>query len=205
MSSDQPFRKIYPVVAGRGKMYELFNRGADLPIEQRMSGAAWAGEWFEITEAGYDDMLNILPPLFMRPGMFGMSEFKAGNVTSVFFEITIRGRHRWFHGYCDLSDRQNPDRMRAAIIAYETRAFDSMTRAEKLEAVWNLTPDDFKGIAGTFNPSAWSPEHRGKRTILVNSGGLGAMLKLLEDLTDAEIDELLGSHRPARGRGDPNA
>lgn len=198
MSSDQVFRKVYPSIAAGEKMYDLFKCGADLPIEQRMSGAAWAGQWFEITEAGYDEMLNILPPLFMRPGLFGMAEFKAGNITSVFFEITIRGRRRWFHGYCDLSDRQSPDRMRAAIIAFETRAFGSMTRAEKLEAVWILTPDDYKGVAGALNPAAWPPEQRGKRTILVNGGGLGTILKLLEDLTDTEIDEMLASRSPTQ-------
>lgn len=200
MSNDQIFRKVYPNIADGEKMYELFRRGDDLPIEQRISGAAWAGEWFEIAEAGYEEMLNILPPLFMRPGMFGMSEFKAGRVTSVFFEITIRGRRRWFHGYCDLTDRQTPDRMRAAIIAYATRAFDSMTRAEKLEAIWTLTPDDYKGIAGAMNPSAWPPEQRGKRTILVNAGGLGTILKLLEDLTDAEINDMLTARSPEKGR-----
>ena len=201
MTSTQVFRKVHPAVADREAMYELFKRGADLPIEQRISGMAWAGEWFEITEAGYDAMLNVLPPLFMRSGMFGMSEFKGGTVTSVFFEITIRGRRRWFHGYCDLSDRQTPDRMRAAIIAYETRAFDSMTRPEKLEAIWNETPDEYKGVAGVLNPSAWPPDQRGKRTILVNGGGLGTILKLLEDLTDAEIDEMLAARSPAQGRG----
>jgi hypothetical protein len=146
-------------------------------------------------------MFDILPPLFMRTGIFGMSEFKAGNVTSVFFEITIRGRRRWFHGYCDLSDRQSPDRMRAAIHAFETRAFDSMTREEKLEAIWSLTHDDFKGIAGASNTSAWPPEHRGKRSILVNGGAQGTVLKLLEDLTDAEIDEKLRAHSAFRGGG----
>lgn len=197
MSTDRPYRKIHLGIAAGEKMYALFNRDAGLPIEQRISGETYAGEWFEIGQADYLFMLDVLPPLFMRTGMFGMSEFKAGNVTSVFFEITIRGRRRWFHGYCDLSDRQSPDRMRAAIIAFETDAFDSMTRAEKLEAIWLLTHDDFKGIAGAVNPSAWPPEHRGKRTILVNGGGLGTILKLLDDLTDAEIDEKLR----ARGAG----
>ncbi|WP_011579026.1 MULTISPECIES: DUF1419 domain-containing protein [Chelativorans] len=193
--TDRPFRKIHPGVAGGPQMYELFNRGADLPIEQRISGEAYAGGWFEIDQAGYLFMLDMLPPLFMRTGMFGMSEFKAGNVTSVFFEITIRGRRRWFHGHCDLSDRQSPERMRAAIIAFETDAFDSMTRAEKLEAVWHRTHDDFKGIAGAASPDAWPPEHRGKRTILVNGGAVGTVLKLLENLTDAEIAEMLGARR----------
>jgi len=94
MPTDRPFRKIHRGIATGKKMYELFNRGADLPIEQRISGEAYAGEWFEIGQTDYLFMLDVLPPLFMRTGMFGVSEFKAGNVTSVFFEITIRGRRR---------------------------------------------------------------------------------------------------------------
>ncbi|WP_292351734.1 hypothetical protein [Mesorhizobium sp.] len=54
--------------------------------------------------------------------------------------------------------------MRAAIIAHETGAADSMTREEKLEAIWNAT-------------------HA--------AGGEGAVLKLLEDLSDDEVDRLL--------------
>lgn len=103
MSTERPFRKVFPTVATAKEMYQLFNRDADFPVEDRISGAAYAGGWFEITEESYQHMLEILPPLFMRAGMLGMSEFKAGTVTSVFFEITIRGRRRWFHGYCDLS------------------------------------------------------------------------------------------------------
>jgi hypothetical protein len=114
-----------------------------------------------------NSMLDILPPLFMRSGMFGMSEFKAGSVTSVFFTIKIRGRERWFHGYCDLVDRHSPDLMRVAIIAHETAASDGMTRDEKLEAIWNRTHADLKGIAGNSNPSAWPPAQRSKCTILV--------------------------------------
>jgi hypothetical protein len=47
MTTDQPFRKIYPAVASRETMYALFNRDADLPVEQRISGSAYAGQWFE--------------------------------------------------------------------------------------------------------------------------------------------------------------
>lgn len=99
-------------------------------------------------------MLGLLPPLFQRTGMFGISEYKAGNVTSVFFAIRIRGRERWYHGFCDLSDKRSPDAMRAAIVARETGVVDSMTREEKLEAIWSATPVDFRGIAG----AAWPPD-----------------------------------------------
>ena len=55
-------------------------------------------------------MLEILPPLWMRADMFAMREFMTGNVTSVFFSLSIDGRKRFFHGYCDLADRASPDR-----------------------------------------------------------------------------------------------
>ena len=143
-------------------------------------------------------MLALLPPLFMRTGMFGMSEFKAGNVTSVFFAIRIRGRERWFHGFCDLSDKHSPETMRAAIIAHETGSAASMTREEKLEAIWNATHPDFKGIAGEATPDAWRVEHHGKRTILIDGGRHGTILKLLEDLSDEEIDRCMPAIRARR-------
>ncbi len=189
--SAKPFRKIRQGVATRETMYALLNHGVDLPIEQRIDGSAYAGEWFEITQADYTFMLDILPPLFMRTGIFGMSEFKAGNVTSVFFEITIHGRRRWFHGFCDLSDRFAPDRMRAAIIAFEWHAFDSMTRAEKLEAIWLLMPEEGKGIDEGSDASARVPEQQGRRTITLRDGTDGPVTKPLEDLTDSEIIDLL--------------
>lgn len=191
MTTDQPFRKIFPGVATGKKMYELLNPGADLPIEQRIDGTAYAGTWFEITQADYAFMLDILPPLFMRAGMFGMSEFKAGNVTSVFFEITIHGRRRWFHGFCDMSDRFAPDRMRAAIIAFEWHAFDSMTRAEKLEAIWILTPDNFRGSAESGDAAAPIPQQRDARAIIFDHGEHGKITRPLVDLTDNEIADLL--------------
>jgi hypothetical protein len=140
----------------------------------------------------------LLPPLFMRTGMFGMSEYKAGNVTSVFFAIRIWGRERWFHGFCDLTDRQSPDKMRAAIIAHETGASDSMTRAEKLEAIWNIIPVELRGTARNAHPETGWAEHRGKRTILVNAGRHGAVFKLLDDLSELEIDEFLSKVRLRR-------
>ncbi|WP_348629863.1 DUF1419 domain-containing protein [Mesorhizobium sp. M7A.F.Ca.US.010.02.1.1] len=69
----------------------------------------------------------------------------------------MRGRERWFHGFCDLTDRQSPDKMRAAIIAHETGASDSMTRAEKLEAIWNMTPVELRGIARNADPETGGP------------------------------------------------
>jgi hypothetical protein len=152
-------------------MFALFNRHGDTPDVDPLSGKAYAWEWFEIDASSYHFMLGILSPLFQRTGMFGISEYKAGNVTSVFFAIRIRGRERWYHGFCDLTDRQSPDKMRAAIIAHETGAVDSMTREEKLEAIWSATHAGFRGIAGETNPDALPPEHHGKRTILTYVAG----------------------------------
>lgn len=195
MSTHPPFRKVFAEVATRSQMFALFNRHSDDPGVDPLSGKAYASEWFEIEASSYHFMLGLLPPLFQRTGMFGMSEYKAGNITSVFFAIRIRGRERFFHGFCDLSDKRSPDAMRAAIIAYETGAVDSMTREEKLEAIWSATHADFRGIAGEANPDAWPPEHHGKRTILVYTAGQGTTLKLLEDLTDQEINSRMPAIR----------
>ena len=206
MSSNPPFRKVLDRVATRQQMFQLFNRHRDNPDLDPLSGTPYSGEWFEIEASSYHFMLGLLPPLFQRTGMFGMSEYKAGNVTSVFFAIRIRGPERWFHGFCDLSDKHNPDTMRAAIIAHETGAVDSMTREEKLEAIWSAAHADFRGIAGETNPDAWPPEHHGKQTILVYVAGQGTTPKLLEDLTDEEIDSCMPSvHARSRRRGGNDA
>ncbi|SMH26286.1 DUF1419 domain-containing protein [Mesorhizobium australicum] len=203
MSIHPPFRKVFEGVATREQMFALFNRHSDTLGGDPLSGVPYASEWFEISTSEYHFMLGLLPPLFQRTGMFGMSEYKAGNITSVFFTIRIRGRERWFHGFCDLSDKRSPDAMRAAIIAHETGALDSMTREEKLEAIWLATHADFKGIAGETNPDAWPPEHHGKRAILTYVAGQGTTLKLLDDLTDEEIDSRMPDvrARPRKGRG----
>lgn len=201
MSTHTPFRKVFDGVATREQMFRLFNRHKDTPGIDPIPGTPYAGEYFEIAAEQYYFMLALLPPLFQRTGMFGMSEYKAGYVTSVFFAIKIRGRERWFHGFCDLSDKHSPDAMRAAIIAHETRALDSMTREEKLEAIWSATHADFRGIAGETNPDSWPMEHHGKRTILVYTVGQGTTLKLLEDLTDEEIDGLMPAVHAGSKRG----
>ena len=204
MSTQPPFRKVFEGVATRSQMFALFNRHSDTPGVDPLSGKPYASEWFEIEASSYHFMLGLLPPLFQRTGMFGMSEYKAGNVTSVFFAIRIRGRERWFHGFCDLSDKRSPDAMRAAIIARETGAIDSMTREEKLEAIWSATPADYRGIAGEANPDAWPPEHQGKRTILIYVTGQGTTLKLLEDLSDEKIDSRMPTARVQSRRGESN-
>ncbi|WP_336963703.1 DUF1419 domain-containing protein [Sphingobium aquiterrae] len=189
MIQDSPFRKIFDGVATREQMFQLFNRVPDAPVEDRISGRAYANQWFAIDEQSYEYMLELLPPLFMRAGMFAMSEFKVGSVTSVFFEID--GLNRWFHGYCDLGDRRSSDAMRAAIIAHEKAALAGLTRAQKLDLIWSRTHSDFRGVAGDANPDAWPAEHIGKRTITVFEPGAGTVLKLLENLTDQEIADRL--------------
>ncbi|MER9791727.1 DUF1419 domain-containing protein [Mesorhizobium sp. M0213] len=184
-------------VATREQMFQLFGRHKDAPGIDPLSGTPYSAEWFEINASEYHFMLDLLPPLFMRTGMFGMSEYKAGNVTSVFFAIRIWGRERWFHGFCDLTGSRQT-RWRAAIIAHETGASDSMTHAEKLEAIWNMTPVERRGIPRNADPETGWAEHHGKRTILINAGRHDAAFKLLADLSDLEIDEFLSKVRLRR-------
>ncbi len=147
MPIDPTYIKIYACVASHAFMLELMNLPIDAAPQDRISGAAYAGRWFEIQQQSYDEMFEILPPLFMRPGMFAFRELKAGSVGSAFFEITIHGRKRWFHGYCDFSDHAAPDAMQAAILFWETGNTTTMTRAQKLDAIWSTTHPDFRGIA----------------------------------------------------------
>jgi len=177
-------RKVFQGVATRAEMYRLFDRHAQRPDRwQGDSGGLYAGEWFEITEAEYQMMLEILPPLWMRGGMFAMSEFLTGRVTSVFFELRMDGRARHFHGYCDLGDRGSPETMRNAIVERESHPIKAMTHAEQLEHIWSSTHDDYRGYAG----DRWPEADRGKRTILVYGGQANSVLKLLDHLCDAEI------------------
>ena len=177
-------RKIFQGVATRHEMYRMFNRHRGDPTWAAGDAAhLFAGEWFEIAEAEHDHMLDILPPLFLRGDLFAMREFMTGSVTSVFFALAIDGRRRWFHGYCDLSDRTSPERMKAAIIERESRPVRAMTRDERLEHIWSSTHDDYRGYAG----ERWPASMRGRRTVLVYAGRFGTMLKLLDELTDAEI------------------
>jgi hypothetical protein len=69
-----------------------------------------------------------------------------------------------------------------------------MTREEKLEAIWNGTHAEFKGIAGESGPGDWPAEHHGKRFVLDRGGNV----RLLEDLSDDEIDIRMSVIRPLR-------
>src|SRR5258708_19691254 len=104
------------------------------------AGDLFAGEWFEIAECDYEYMLDILPPLFMRGDMFALSEYMTGSVTSIFFALSIDGRTRWFHGYCDLSDRGSPHPMNAPIIHPPTRPPPAITPQTPLSAPLSTPP-----------------------------------------------------------------
>lgn len=190
MNPTSPIRKIYQGIADRRQMFRLFDRHAQHPDRwQNDDSALFAGEWFEIARPEHDYMLEILPPLFMRAGMFAMREFLTDSVTSIFFALTIDGRIRYFHGYCDLFDRGSPERMRDAMVERESWPVKAMTHEERLEHIWSATHDDYRGYAG----ERWLPEHRGKRTVLVYGRGR-TELKLLDHLSDEEIAAKLPVH-----------
>lgn len=184
MNPSPAIRKVFQGVAIRPQMFRMFDRHAQRPY--RWVGDAmplYAGEWFEIGEAEHDYMFEILPPLWIRGSMFAMREFLTGSVTSVFFALRIDEAIRYFHGYCDLSDKASVETMRLAIIERENRPVRVMTREERLEHIWSITADDYRGYAG----ERWPEASRGKRTLMIYGGKGGTVLKLLEDLSEDEI------------------
>jgi len=184
-------RKIFEGVATRSQMFRLFGRYDQRPDRWKTDAAPfYSGEWFEIDEALYDYMLDILPPLWMHGPIFALSEFLTGSVTSIFFALRIDGRIRYFHGYCDLSDPASVEMMRAAIFDRETQPVRAMTRQERLEHIWSSTADAYRGYAGDRFP----PAMQGKRTVMLWSGTNGTILKLLDDLTNDEIAAKLPVH-----------
>ena len=184
MNPSPAIRKVFQGVASRQQMFRMFDRHAQRP--NRWEGDAaplYAGEWFEIGETEHDYMFEILPPLWIRGSMFTMREFLTGSVTSVFFALRIDGVVRHYHGYCDLSDKGAVERMRVGIIERESRPVRAMTREERLEHIWSITADDYRGYA----VDRWPEAARGRRTIMLYDGKTGSTLKILDDLTDDEI------------------
>lgn len=180
-------RKVYQGVASCSRMFALFNRHHRAPFDpDRTSGRLYAGEWFEIDADSYQTMLEVLPPLFMRGDCFAMSEFLAGSVTSVFFELLIDGETRWFHVYCDLGRRTAVDEMRQAILDRERKAPETPTRGECLEHVWSATPDEFRGYLDGDSR---------RRTILIFEPARGTVPILLSDLPNAELSRRLAWDR----------
>ncbi len=177
-------RKVYEGVASRHEMYALFNRHAQAPFDDdRIAGTRYIGEWFEISEVDHDHMFEILPPLFYRGDMFAMREFLAASVASVFFALRIDDRTRWFHSYCDLSDRPSLDRMRSEIIVRESRPVRAMSRQEKLDHIWSITGPDYRGYADACFPD----DLHNRQIVLVYRAAQGKIWKLLDDLTAEEI------------------
>lgn len=181
---NSPIRKIFEGVATRPQMFRMFNRHNQRPDRWPTDAAPlYSGEWFEIDEALYDYMLDILPPLWMRGPIFALREFLTGSVTSIFFALRIDGRARFFHGYCDLSDQGSVEAMRVAIFDRETRPVRAMTREERLEHIWSSTADAYRGYADDRFPKSM----QGHRTIVLWSDDNATILKLLDDLGDDEI------------------
>ena len=184
MQSSHSFRKVFQGVASRYQMFQVFNRHSEAPFDEaRQCGSLYAGEWFEISEADYDYMFEILPPLFVRGGLFAMREFQAASVTSVFLALTIDDVCRRFHGYCDLADKSSPERLRTAILERESHPVRAMTREERLEHIWSSTHGDYRGYAG----QRFAPSKRGRRTVLFCGGRQAMNLKLLDELSDDEM------------------
>lgn len=186
--SDHPIRKVYQGVADRRQMFRLFDRHARRP--NRFEGDnsdLFRGEWFEIGQVEHDYMFEILPPLWMRGDMFAMREFLTGSITGVFFALTIDGRLRHFHGYCDLADRGTPERMRAAIVERESRPVRAMTREERLEHIWSATEDGYRGYE---DESAFGRQHDPRMVMMCASWGTRAF-KRLDELSDVDISAKL--------------
>jgi hypothetical protein len=121
MLSHPPFRKVFPRVASRSDILVLLNRYDQQSFQQKHCiDTAYAGEWFEIGNAEYDDMLNTRPPIFVRPGGFSISEFKGGTVAMVLITLNVIVDERWFMGFCDLQVSNSPEMLREAIVACET-------------------------------------------------------------------------------------
>ncbi len=191
MNTVSPIRKIFEGVATRPQMFRLFDRHNQRPDRWETDAAPfYSGEWFEIDEYLYDYMLNILPPLWMRGPIFALRELLTGSVTSVFFALRIDGKTRYFHGYCDLADPSSVETMRAAIFERETQPVRAMNREERIEHIWSSTADAYRDYAGDRFPS----DVRGQRTVMLWSATRGTILKLLDDLTDAEIAAKLPVH-----------
>ena len=186
-----PIRKVLQGVADRRQMFRMFDRHAQRPDRRPDDGGSlYAGEWFEIGQAEHNYMFEVLPPVILRVDMFALREFLTGSITSIFFNLWIDGRARYFHSYCDLADINSGRRMREAIVERESRPVRAMTRQERLEHIWSSTHDDYRGYAS----ERWPAPDRGKRTVAVYGGGHGTTSKLLDGLTEAEIGEKLPVH-----------
>lgn len=108
----------------------------------------------------------------------------------MFYTLRIDGKLRYFHAYCDLAHTRSPVQMRDAIVERESWPVKAMTHDERLDHIWSATNDEYRGYAG----ERWQPQFQGKRTILVYGRRGGTMLKLLEELSEDEIQAKLPVH-----------
>jgi hypothetical protein len=186
-----PIRKVYQGIADRRQMFRMLDRHAQRPNRFKDDAVPlYRGEWFEISQIEHNYMFNVLPPLFVRGEMFALREFLTGQIASTFYGLNIDGTLRYFHAYCDLSDKGSPERMRDAIVERETRPIRAMTREERIEHIWSSTHEDYRGYSDWRFPH----EMRGKRVVIVYRSGLGHPFKLLDQLTDDEIAAKLPVH-----------
>ena len=125
-------------------------------------------------------MFDILPPLWMRAGMFAMREFMTGDVTSVFFALSIDGRKRFFHAYCDLADRGSPERTRAAIVERESLGPFAPCRAP---SDWSMSGRSLTTTTAA-TPACAGPSMSGIAHGHVYGGRHGSTLEILDRLTD---------------------
>ncbi|AVA24405.1 DUF1419 domain-containing protein [Rhizobium sp. NXC24] len=112
-------RKVFQGIATRQQMFRMFDRHAQRP--DRSDGDASPLRWRMVRDrrGRADYMFEFLPPLWIRGSLFAMREFLTGRVTSVFFALRIDEAIRYFHGYCNLSEKASVDTMRVAIMARE--------------------------------------------------------------------------------------
>lgn len=186
-----PIRKVYQGIADRRQMFRMFDRHAQRPNRgEGDDSALFSGEWFEIGQVEHDYMLDILPPLWMRGEMFAMREFLTDSITSVFYTLRLDGKVRYFHAYCDLGRSRSPVEMRDVIVERESWPVKAMTHVERLEHIWSATHDEYRGYAG----ERWLAQFRGKRTVLLYGQRAGTTLKLLDELTEEDIQAKLPVH-----------
>ncbi len=189
-----PFRKVFPLVASREAMFALINRHKHAPFnEVRVNGTLYAGSWFEVDEAQYEEMLNVMPPLFLRPDMFAMSEFNGGKVAMVFVIVAIAAVRRRFLGFCDLAIPNSPEMLRDAIVTRETGPRpERLTREEKLEAIWNATSWTCKGYTAQGDQQNGEARYLDKRMFVDPAGTRWfTVRRLLDYLSDEQIDRML--------------
>lgn len=191
MTFSPKIRKVFQGVPDRRQMFRMLDRHEQHP--DRTGGNTdqlYAGEWFEVAEDDYQYMFDIQPPLWIEWDKFAVRAYLTAKITSIFFTLNFGSQPRCFHGYCDLAERDSPERMQAAMIERESRPSKVLTREERLEHIWSSTHDEYRGYADWRVPSA----RRGERIVMVCGPDRRRDYKVLDQLTDAEIAAKLPVH-----------